>query len=670
MYDSRNVALLIALFVVLLACTVQPLSRRHDDSDRGSGAVVDMPPLRRRSLPRAFVFLALAAVTSVGLVGMRNPTSTADYQNLVAQVLTFATRDPATAQSYADHLLLLIPVAVIGAVVILAIMLPATPGRRLMILLHAPLFLAISVLTDCFVGLISLGTGLPVGPTPIVNMILQYTLSNLLLLRLVFTTWQLPRVSQVPNRRQGDWFDHAVLASCVVGALGMVSALAFVLLRHTGNQPVITFLILIGIRAAVFDVTCALLGLYKLAGGRAPRPGGPTPLINVIIPAYNEELVIERLLRSIDRAAANYGGPVRVILCDDGSTDATRALAETAMAAYGYASGMVIQGEHGGKSKALNNALTHCTADFVFRVDADCALDSDAFVYSIPHFLADRRVGMVGAFSHPKEPYTTWIDRMRLIELVFSSGYTWPTVTAIDGIYCIPGTFTAFRREAALAVGGFVHGMLGEDVEFTCAVARLGYRAVVDPRVVSYEDVPDAVGQLRVQRWRWCIGSLFALARFTPFGGRSVSPRFWFQMSKGGGSRLLLPAHFFYWMLSIEYAVFDPGVRHNLLRFAVLLLIAQLPSLASRLLVLAYYRRAGVLLWAPLWIPFAFLKRLFNLDGMLSLRPRPVKPPVALRPHYPSWADLFGAVQFSHRPPSAADTAARPYPQISGSNGE
>jgi cellulose synthase/poly-beta-1,6-N-acetylglucosamine synthase-like glycosyltransferase len=669
MYGYRDIALLVATFVVLLAVTVQPLSRRYDDSDRGSGAVVDMPPLRRRSFPRAFVFLGLAAVMSVGLVGMRDPTSTAAYENFVAQVLAFATRDPADAQIYADHLSPLIPAAVIGYVVILAVMVPATPGRRLMILLHVPLFLAVSVLTDCFVGLISLGTGLPVGPTPIVNMVLQYALSNLLLLRLVFTTWQLPRVSQVPDGRRGDWLDNAVLACCAVGATGLVSALAIVLFRHTANEPLIAFVLLVSFRVAVSDATCALLGLYKLAGGRAPGPGGPTPLINVIIPAYNEELVIERLLRSVDRAAANYGGPVRVIMCDDGSTDATRALAEAAMAAYSFASGMVIAGGHGGKSKALNAALKHCTADFVYRVDADCALDQNAFVYSVPHFLADRRVGLVGAFSHPKEPYTTWIDRMRLIELVFSFGFLWPTLTAVDGVYCIPGTFTGFRREAALAVGGFVHGMLGEDVEFTCAVARLGFRAVVDPRVVLYEDVPDSMDQLRVQRWRWSIGSFLAFSRFIPFGDRSVSPRFWFQMSKGGGSRLFLPAHFFYWMLSIEYAFFDPSIRDNLLRFAALLLIAQLPLLASRLLVLIYYRRAGVLLWAPLWIPFVFLKRVFNLDGILSLRPRPVKPPVALRPRYPTWAALFAGARFPRQSRPAAD-AARPYPQTSGSNGE
>src|SRR6202022_1355962 len=153
-------------------------------------------------------------------------------------------------------------------------------------------------------------------------------------------------------------------------------------------------------------------------GGRKPLLGAERPALEGIIPAFNEAVGIERLLRSIDRAAANYGGPVRVVMCDDGATDDTRALAEAAIAAYRHATGEVIQGPHAGKAKALNLALSRCTSDYVYRVDADCALDQNAFVYSIPHFLADPRIGVVGALTLPKEPYVTWIDRMRGLEVL------------------------------------------------------------------------------------------------------------------------------------------------------------------------------------------------------------------------------------------------------------
>ncbi len=77
-----------------------------------------------------------------------------------------------------------------------------------------------------------------------------------------------------------------------------------------------------------------------------------------------------------------------------------------------------------------------------------------------------------------------------------------PASDVVDGIVCIPGTFTAFRRGAALAIGGFVEGMYGEDLDFTLAIARIGYRAAIDTRVRSYEDVPNTQRQLRIQRTR------------------------------------------------------------------------------------------------------------------------------------------------------------------------
>ncbi len=65
------------------------------------------------------------------------------------------------------------------------------------------------------------------------------------------------------------------------------------------------------------------LGLVRLVHHRQVNPTQERPPIEVIIPAFNEELNIAHLLRTIDTAAGRYEGPVRVIMCDDGSTDDT-----------------------------------------------------------------------------------------------------------------------------------------------------------------------------------------------------------------------------------------------------------------------------------------------------------------------------------------------------------
>jgi cellulose synthase/poly-beta-1,6-N-acetylglucosamine synthase-like glycosyltransferase len=641
LYDVKGLVFLLVAALILFCLVRQPLSRRFDNSDSGAGPVVKLPPYRRPSLARDGAFFAVAALVCVLIVVIGTKTLSQFYRDLVVTVLSSAVRDPVVVQAYTSRLLPLIPMTMMGFLLTLAIVFPATAGRRLMILLHMPAFLAVSVLTDCALVLVSVATGLPLGPVPLLSMLLQYTVAFTLMMRLYFTSFQLPRLTQVPVRRGGHWRDNVVLVMCLVAAAGIVAAVAILLINATGEDSLIGFIIVLSIRAAVTDLLSAILGLVKLAGYRV-RPGPQRPALEVIAPAYNEAVVIERMLRSIDRAAGVYGGPVRVILCDDGSTDETRELAEAAMASFSYATGEVIQGQHGGKSKALNLALARCTSDYVYRVDSDCALDPNAFVYSIAHFLHDPRVGLVGAFTVPKEPYTTWIDRLRALEQVMAFGFLRPTLALVDAVPCIPGTFCAFRREAALQIGGFVDGMLGEDVDFTCAIARLGWRAQVDPRVVSYEDVPTTVRQLRIQRFRWGLGGLMSFARFTPFGNGAPGPRFWFQLPKGIVGRLFIPAHFFLMVLTIEFCAVDPGVHNNFLRFFLALVLAQVPGAVPRLCLMAYYRRLGLLPWLVLWLPFAFLKRFYLLEAVLSAGLRPVLPPMAIRARFPSWRSILG----------------------------
>jgi len=263
----------------------------------------------------------------------------------------------------------------------------------------------------------------------------------------------------------------------------------------------------------------------------------------------------------------------------------------------------------------------------------------------VAQFLAYPRVGLVGALHMPKEPYTTWIHRMRACELFFSFGFLRVALAQVDSVPCIPGSFCAFRRELALAVGGFVTGMYGEDTEFTCSLARLGYRAAIDTRVVSYEDVPTTIRQLRVQRFRWGIGGRLVFTRFTPFN-RDVGapgPRFWFQMPTSAGGHMLGPAHVFLWVMGMEYSIIQPDVHHNFGKWFGYLIAAQTLSLVPKFLVLAYYRRLGLLPWAVLWVPFKLLKRVFQLEALLAFRMRPVKPPLPLRAWYPTWRSMLAA---------------------------
>ena len=506
MYDYSALALLLADAAVLAIIVLQPLSRRYDDSDRGRSTVVDMPAFGRPSLPRAGSFLAVSAVVGTCLVLSRHPSVIQLYHQALLRLLTWVISDPSLVNAYAGRLIPLAPSAFAGYLVTVAIVMPGTVGRRIMILLHAPLFIAWSLLTDCLLGLAVTALHVQPWPARLISMYLQYLVGCLVVFRLFFTSYQLPKLTPVPRLRRGHLRDSLILIPCLLGAASIVFAVTLVLYREINVDTVVGPIVLIPAQAVIIELLAVFLVLVRAAAGRAPDPPTQRPPLDVIIPAYNESVCIERVLRSIDRAAGRYGGPVRVIMCDDGSTDDTKALAHATMASLGYATAEVIEGTHSGKSKALNMALERCTAEFVYRLDADCALDQDAFVYSVTQFAADPRVGLVGALQMPKEPYSTWIYRMRAFELFYMFGFLRVALAQVDAVrgprqlLRLPPRGSAGRRrlpDRDVQRGHRLH----------LRHHALGYRAAIDTRVVSYEDVPTTIRQLRIQRFRWGIGS-------------------------------------------------------------------------------------------------------------------------------------------------------------------
>ena len=115
------------------------------------------------------------------------------------------------------------------------------------------------------------------------------------------------------------------------------------------------------------------------------------PRVAILIPAYNEEKVIVRTVRA---ALASTYPDLRVIVIDDGSSDATLAIARAAFAAE-QASGkvLILTKPNAGKAEALNYGLNHLNGEEIFvGIDADTVIASDAVSRLVPHFM-NRKIG-------------------------------------------------------------------------------------------------------------------------------------------------------------------------------------------------------------------------------------------------------------------------------------
>jgi cellulose synthase/poly-beta-1,6-N-acetylglucosamine synthase-like glycosyltransferase len=626
-FSLHGFAFLLLDACILCVVFLRPFHRHYDDdSDTGSGNLVVMKPPLKPSYKRCGAFILTSLAVSVVIVGMKSPDLSGAYHNLVTGLLLSVIPDPAVVDSYSNSLLPVFQVSVLSFGVAFAVAFRASLARRVMILLNVVLFLLVSAVLDAFFGIFVIRTGFPLGPTPVVNLLLQYTIAGIVVSRVAFTSFRLPKRTQLPigRNKSTDRIDDAIVVVCVIAAVGVVMAGAVYLESKYGQSPFVSAAIAFACPPYIFLCITVFLGLVRLVRHRQVNPTRERPPIEIIIPAFNEELNIARLLGTIDAAAGRYEGPVRVIMCDDGSTDDTFQLASGAIAAFAYATGEVIKGNHNGKSGALNLALARCHADVVYRVDADCLVHEDCFLYSVPHFLADPKVGILGAFTLPIEPYVTWIDRMRMFEMIVGFGMVRPASDVVDGIVCIPGTFTAFRREAALAIGGFVEGMYGEDLDFTLAIARIGYRAAIDTRVRSYEDVPNTQRQLRIQRTRWNRGATMAFARYTPAATGLAGCRFWFFMARSSFKRFLVPLHITGLVYVITLAALEPTSLLNLARVLFLLLFRQVPALVQLVGCTLYYRKAASLGWLPVRYAFIMLKHYYGLEAFLGFNARPV----------------------------------------------
>lgn len=92
--------------------------------------------------------------------------------------------------------------------------------------------------------------------------------------------------------------------------------------------------------------------------------------LSIVIPAFNESSVLPNALDTIKAVAEATNVSYEIIVVDDGSTDDTSALIETAHAADGNIKGIVLSRQFG-KEAGLYAGLKHASGKAVITLDAD-----------------------------------------------------------------------------------------------------------------------------------------------------------------------------------------------------------------------------------------------------------------------------------------------------------
>jgi cellulose synthase/poly-beta-1,6-N-acetylglucosamine synthase-like glycosyltransferase len=245
----------------------------------------------------------------------------------------------------------------------------------------------------------------------------------------------------------------------------------------------------------------------RLRKPHAKASTGFNPRVAVLIPAYNEETVIVRTIRSV--LNSDYKN-LHVIVIDDGSPDRTEEIARNAYAAE-IASGrvQVLSKPNGGKAAALNYALDHLTEDIYVGIDADTVIATDAISKLIPHF-EDPRIGAIAGNAKVGNRVNLW-TRWQALEYITSQNFERRALDLFHVVTVVPGAIGAWRTAPVKAAGGYPINTVAEDADLTMNLLEQGYRVDYEDRSLAFTEAPINAKQLMRQRFRWSFGTLQAV---------------------------------------------------------------------------------------------------------------------------------------------------------------
>jgi cellulose synthase/poly-beta-1,6-N-acetylglucosamine synthase-like glycosyltransferase len=209
---------------------------------------------------------------------------------------------------------------------------------------------------------------------------------------------------------------------------------------------------------------------------RPPRRAPILPVVTLIVPAHNEEDVIERKLENV--LQLDYpSDQLDVVVASDDSVDATHDI----VAGFEPRGVRLIRCERGGKVAAQDRAVRESAGEIVAFGDANVEWDTDALRELVAPF-ADPAVGMACGQVRLVNPsggtnqegvywrYEMWLRaRESLVHSMTGSN----------------GAIYAVRREAYREVDP----RFGHDLSFPYLMVQNGYRAVYEPRARATENM-------------------------------------------------------------------------------------------------------------------------------------------------------------------------------------
>lgn len=262
--------------------------------------------------------------------------------------------------------------------------------------------------------------------------------------------------------------------------------------------------------------------------------------ISILVPAYNEELVIKNSIDAIRNLDYKY---YETIIINDGSKDNTipilkdylklkkvdinsnnRLNYQKIISIYKseiYKNIVVIDKENGGKADALNAGIDYSQNELVVTIDADSMLAADSLSY-INQYFSDEKIIAAGGTVHIAQgvkkdgdkivPFFKGLKGLVKFQIVeYLSGFYIRkfTQSKLKSMLVIAGAFGVFNKDVLIEIGGY-RNTVGEDMDITLKVQKYikkykekNYEITYMPEAACYTECPETYSGLFTQRFRW-----------------------------------------------------------------------------------------------------------------------------------------------------------------------
>lgn len=231
------------------------------------------------------------------------------------------------------------------------------------------------------------------------------------------------------------------------------------------------------------------------------------PPLTAVIACFNEEETIEETLDYVARQ--DYGGELRILVADDGSTDRTAARARRF--AKGDDRVDVVTFPHGGKARTLTAALGEVRTPLVATVDADTLPMPSALRRIVARLLISPpdTVAVAGAVF-VRNSRSNLITRAQEWDYFLGIASVKRQQGLFQGTMVAQGAFSVYRAAALDRVGGWPD-RIGEDIVLTWAMMRDGGRVGYERTAIAFTGAPEDLRSFARQRRRWARGMIEGL---------------------------------------------------------------------------------------------------------------------------------------------------------------